>query len=132
MSEYVRIQTEFRDQECLVAALADIGLTRVETGHELHLYGYQGDRRAQTADVVVRREFLGASANDLGFRRTAAGYEMIVSAYDQHATLPEARRKLLAQRYSRHAFSKLARQKGGRLQEQAAGKRLKLKITLPD
>jgi len=51
-----------------------------------NLYGYQGDQRAQTAEVIVRRDTkggLGRSSNDLGFKRNAEGnYEALISEYD--------------------------------------------------
>ena len=46
-------------------------------------YGYQGDRRPETAELVVRRRHLGTASNDLGFARTPHGYVPIVSDYDQ-------------------------------------------------
>ena len=58
------------------------------TFHEkaLHLTGYQGDTRTQTAEVIVRRSVkggLGESSNDLGFKRNAEGnYEALISEYD--------------------------------------------------
>jgi hypothetical protein len=72
-----------KDRRLLLAALADLGYTEVEEGEALPLYGYQGDRRPETAEVVVRRRHLGSASNDLGFTRTSAGYVPIVSEYDQ-------------------------------------------------
>jgi hypothetical protein len=72
----------FKDRRLLLAALADLGYADVEEGERLPLYGYQGDRRPETAEIVVRRAFVGAASNDLGFARTDQGYVPIVSEYD--------------------------------------------------
>ena len=72
----------FRDRKLLLAALADLGYADVEEGEALALYGYQGDRRAETADIVVRRRHVGSASNDVGFVRTPRGYVPIVSEFD--------------------------------------------------
>jgi hypothetical protein len=88
MSKYTVVETSFKDAECLVQALHELGYTDA-TFHEkaLHLTGYQGDTRTQTAEVIVRRSVkggLGESSNDLGFKRNAEGnYEALISDYDR-------------------------------------------------
>jgi len=72
-----------KDRRLLLAALADLGYTQVEECEALPLFGYQGDRRPETAELVVRRCHLGAASNDVGFARTADGYVPIISEYDQ-------------------------------------------------
>ena len=84
MSKYLVFQDYvLKDRRLLLAALADLGYTEVEEGEALPLYGYQGDRRPETAELIVRRRHLGSASNDLGFARTPAGYVPIVSEYDQ-------------------------------------------------
>ncbi len=84
MSKYLVFQDYvLKDRRLLLAALAELGYTAVEEGEALPLYGYQGDRRPETAELVVRRRHLGSASNDLGFARTPAGYVPIVSEYDQ-------------------------------------------------
>ena len=84
MSKYLVFHDlALKDRRLLLAALADIGYAEVEEGEALPLYGYQGDRRPETAELVVRRRHLGSASNDLGFARTPAGYVPIVSEYDQ-------------------------------------------------
>lgn len=83
MSKYITYpDILFKDRRLLLAALTDLGYGEVEEGEALPLYGYQGDRRAETADIVVRREHVGAASNDVGFARTAQGYVPVVSEYD--------------------------------------------------
>jgi len=87
MSKYTTVTTEFRDPECLVEALHELGYTDAKF-HEIaqHLYGYQNDQRSQTAEVIVRRKVkggLGSASNDLGFKRNSEGnYEALISEYD--------------------------------------------------
>ena len=88
MSKYLTFpEIVFKDRPLLLAALAEIGFTDVEEGDQLPLYGYQGDRRPETAEIVVRRQSIGPASNDLGFARTPEGYVPIVSEYDQRALL---------------------------------------------
>ena len=84
MSKYLVFQDYvLKDRRLLLAALADLGYTEVEEGEALPLYGYLGDRRPETAELVVRRKYLGSASNDLGFARTPEGYVAIISEFDQ-------------------------------------------------
>ena len=84
MSKYLRFSDViFKSQPLLLGALADLGYDQVEVGDKLSLYGYREDRRAETAEIVVRREHVSSASNDLGFVRTDQGYVPIVSEYDQ-------------------------------------------------
>ena len=88
MSKYLAYpQIIFKDRGLLMAALADLGYTQVEDGQDLPLNGYRGDRRPETAGLVVRREHIGSASNDLGFVRSADGYFPIISDYDQRTLL---------------------------------------------
>jgi hypothetical protein len=50
-----------------------------------HLEGYQGDRRDQTAEIVLPRSQVGGAANDIGFKLQEDGtYGAIISDYDKH------------------------------------------------
>jgi len=77
----------FRDCQLLMASLAELGFGEVEEGEDLPLYGYHGDRRSETAALVVRRHHIGSASNDLGFARTADGYFPIISEYDKRTLL---------------------------------------------
>ena len=86
MSAYITLMTPMTDQECLLAALADVGF--VHSKVEVHdspvpLVGYEGASRAQTAHLVIRRQYVGSASNDLGFLATPTGFQAIVSDYDQ-------------------------------------------------
>lgn len=84
MSKYLELAEEvFKSRELLLAALADLGYTDIEEGRSLPLYDYRGDRRQETAEMVIRRRHLGPASNDLGFRKTDRGYVPIISEYDR-------------------------------------------------
>jgi hypothetical protein len=86
MSHFARVQTKFVDADALVKALRDVGLLVVEHHAQAqHLYGYQGDRRAQTAEVIIRRKHVGGCSNDIGFKRGQDGtLEAIISDFDRN------------------------------------------------
>ena len=88
-----------------------MGYKDVEVHDEAqNLVGYHGDTRAEKANVIVRRKFVGSAANDIGFVKTEDGkYAPIISEYDsgkhntkwlnglkasfaEHRTAKEARR----------------------------------------
>lgn len=74
------------DQECLLAALSDLGFdaSKVEV-HEspVNLVGYADDTRVQAAHIVIRRKHVGAASNDVGFLASPTGYQAFVSGFDQ-------------------------------------------------
>lgn len=75
MSHYVDVLTEIRDTNALVRALGRLGFEgKVETHDKAqNLYGYHGDKRPQKAHVIIRRQFIGSSSNDIGFEKTNEG-----------------------------------------------------------
>lgn len=95
MSKFLQIdELQIADQPLLVATLKeDMTLRRKVKGVEgclveslaepAHLFGFDGDQRPETAEVIVRREFVGDFSNDLGFKRQANGnFQPIISEYD--------------------------------------------------
>lgn len=86
MSKYKRIQTQLKDRDALLAALAALEIPHevAAPGEALALYGYEGKRRAETAEIAVRRAHIGHAANDLGFAWNEAEgrFDAIVSEYD--------------------------------------------------
>lgn len=86
MSKYLTFtDVVFKDRRLLLAALADIGYAEVEEGERLPLFGYRGDRRSETAEIVIRRQHIGSLSNDIGFAYTSDGYVPIVSEFDQQS-----------------------------------------------
>ena len=83
MSAYASLETQYKDRECLVAALGDMGYTNVEVHDEAQsLVGYHGDTRAQKANIIVRRKFVGQAANDIGWELQNGSYVQHISQYD--------------------------------------------------
>ena len=84
MSAYATLETIYKDRDCLVAALAEQGYTTVEVHDEAQaLVDYHGDMRTQKANIIVRRQYVGGSSNDLGFVKKEDGtYAAIVSDFD--------------------------------------------------
>ncbi|MBE1530564.1 DUF1257 domain-containing protein [Actinomadura algeriensis] len=102
MSHYTKVRTTITDQKRLVTVLNDLGFPEVEShSSPTHLYGYQGDRRPEKAEVVVRRRHVGSASNDLGFHRTADGtFEAIISGFDRRK-YDAGWLKKVSQRYGR-------------------------------
>ncbi len=79
MSKYMTVtDTAFKDCERLMNALLECGYAETEEGARLSLHGYRGDKREETAQIVVRRNFIGSASNDLGFQKTENGYVPII------------------------------------------------------
>ena len=100
MSAFITLALPLSDQECLLAALAELGFgaNRVEVHDSpVHLTGYQGDQRVQRGHIVIRRQHVGEAANDIGFERSPTGFRAHVSDWDQtHGYGPEWIRRLQA------------------------------------
>lgn len=157
MSAYMTLLTPMTDQECLLAALADLGFdaTKVEVhATPVNLVGYSGDRRAQTANIVIRRKHVGAASNDVGFLASVTGYQAFVSGYDhprfgsgwlrqlngryqtywaakQERVAAEERRRLEEERRriveaQRQAVHERAKKMGYRVQETREGETLRM------
>ncbi|PIW14366.1 MAG: hypothetical protein COW34_07725 [Armatimonadetes bacterium CG17_big_fil_post_rev_8_21_14_2_50_66_6] len=120
MSHFTTIRTELRDKEALKKALADLGYSEIEDGHNLPLYGYQGDRRSQTADLVIRRQHVGGASNDVGFALGPDGcYTAIISEFDLHSGFQwNQKRSKLTQRYAFHTIVDTAAQQGWNVAQQ--------------
>ncbi len=119
MSHFTCIKTQIRNQDALVKALADVGFKDVEVHKTAqHLYGYQGDVRSQTAEVVIRRQYIGVASNDIGFKRQDDGqFQAIISEYDRHQYSHEWLNNL-TQRYGYHALMATAPEQGFTIEEE--------------
>jgi hypothetical protein len=115
MSHFTTIRTKFVDVKTLVKALAMVGFVNVEVHAEAqNLYGYKGDKRPQTAEVIIRRRYVGKISNDIGFKRISDGsFDTIISDYDrqkydakwlgklcQHYACIVAKEKLISQGFA--------------------------------
>lgn len=130
MSEFLTVETQFSDKNCLIFALEKIyGINSVEYhSTPANLLGYQGDIRQQKANIIVRKEQIGRASNDLGFLLQPDGtYQMIVSEYDRRQKrVPLA---ALKQHYANKRIRTEARKKGFTVREVKKGNIIELKLT---
>jgi len=118
----------FKDRGLLLAALADLGYSQVEEGEALSLFGYRGDRRSETAEIVVRRHHLGSASNDLGFARVMGGYVPIVSEYDQRVLQGGQLLPRLRTAYNERVVEEVRRRVHGTARRVVEGNLVKIKI----
>jgi hypothetical protein len=120
MSKYATLEAQFNDQECLVKALADMGYKDVEIHDEaVNLVGYHGDTRAEKANVIVRRKYVGSAANDIGFVKTSDGkFAPIISEFDSGKHNTKWLNGLKSS-FAEHRAAKEARRIGARFKSRA-------------
>lgn len=129
MSKYLTFNdVVFKDRRLLLAALADLGYTEIEEGEALPLFGYRGDRRPETAEMVVRRMHVGSLSNDIGFGRTAGGYVPILSEFDQSTLLGGRFVVKLRTAYSERVAEEVKRRLHGTAQRQVEGGIVRIRV----
>lgn len=126
MSLYCSVQTQFKNESAIVAALVETGKWTKEqiSIHQTasHLFGYKGDQRQEVANIIIRREFVPGASNDIGFVRNADGtFTAIISQFDKVKYNNSWINKLKSN-YAYHAI---------RLQQEARGRRV-ARERLPD
>jgi hypothetical protein len=88
LSHYTKLVTKIKNRNSLVKALQRAGFKQDQIeihDNAQHLYGYHGDERPETANVILRRKHIGSASNDIGFKLNKNGtYEAIISDYDKH------------------------------------------------
>ena len=123
MSHYTTVDLEVRDVEAFIEALCGTWPTpldpsQVEVNADpVHLYGYQGDRREQQANVIVRRKNISPDANDIGFAINDGKATAFVSENERDGQYTSAWQGRLMQRYARNVAVKTARARGYRVRE---------------
>ncbi|AFY57556.1 Protein of unknown function (DUF1257) [Rivularia sp. PCC 7116] len=118
MSHFTAIKTQIKDRDALVKALADVGFKNIEV-HETaeSLYGYQGDVRAETAEVIIRRKYVGSYSNDIGFKLQEDGqYQAIISEFDRGRYNQQWLGKVM-QRYGYYSLMASAQEQGFTVEE---------------
>jgi hypothetical protein len=115
MSAYSTNETQFKNKELLLQALAEMGFdaSTVEVNETAqHLYGYHGDKRADTAEIIIRRKHIGSASNDIGFKLQSNGtYGAVISDYDSNRFNSAWRGKLTAA-YARAGIIQTAKRQG--------------------
>ena len=112
----------------MLGALADIGYGQVEEGQDLPLFGYHGDRRPETAALVVRRRHIGPASNDLGFARTAEGYFPIISDFDNRTLLGGRFLPRLRVAYAERVVETVRKRLRGSVHRTTEGSLIKLRV----
>ncbi len=87
MSRYCTVETMFKDEVALIAALMETSRWAREQievhDSPQHLFGYLGKQRMEKAHIIIRRQFVEGYSNDIGFVRGKDGnYSAIISEYD--------------------------------------------------
>lgn len=130
MSAYRDQKTKITDGDALMTALCQ--MKSLGTGQcfkpvrhsiAMQLEGYHGDKRKQTAEIIIPRAQVQGAANDIGFKRAADGtYTAIISEFDSArynaAWLTEVKQKTLEAR----AMKKAKTQPGMRLESREVQK----------
>jgi hypothetical protein len=117
MSAYTKVKCIFKDPELLVEALTEIGYKpKVYPGLGTHLIDYHGSMRPQMAQIVIPRQQLSPSANDVGFAKQLDGtYTAIISEYDSGATFTPVKMEQLKLAYNMAKAKKIAATQGMKL-----------------
>ena len=120
------------DADCIIKALQELGYTAEVHNKAKNLEGWHGEKRQQTANIIVNRQQVHSAANDVGFLLKADGtYEMIISNFDRHAIHGKKFTQDLLQLYSKHKTRKQAIQMGYMVQSESIDNegRMKIRIT---
>src|SRR5271170_265153 len=113
MSAYNEIETQFSDQGCLVEALKEMGYQPQVSEKPQNLEGYHGDRRQQTAEIVIPRRQVGGASNDVGFKKNADGtFTAIISDYDKSTHFGLKKQTELKAKYAEKMSMKQAKANG--------------------
>ena len=129
MSKYLAYpEIVFKSRDLVLASLADLGFSQVEEGQEVALFGYEGDRRPETAAIVIRRRYIGDASNDLGFRLTSEGYVPIISEYDQRTLCAGQFLPRLRVAYAERVVETVRKRVRGTVQRVTEGGVIKLRV----
>jgi len=112
MSEFTTVEINIEDESCLIAALEELGYKPKVHSTPVNLYGYQGDVRSQKAHVVISRQQVGSSSNDIGFEKIDGSFVLRISKYDKSSKTFNFSK--LKQIYSKHLITKVIRKNPGK------------------
>ena len=131
MSAYTVIDTQLVSAEHLLLALKDVGFHQVEShATPQPLVGFEGVRREQRAEIIIRKRHLDASSNDLGFARNSDGkFTAIVSDFDR-ARFGGAWLMKVTQRYAYHVTQDKLSEQGFDLVEEQVDDMQTIRLTL--
>ena len=119
MSAYITLMTPMTDQECLLAAIVDGGVTLADIEVSATPVSLQGWGRGREANIVLRKSITGDAYNDIGFLHTPTGYSAIIS--DDHLRFGRKWLSEVNTRYQTHLtakYERLAAEERRRLEEE--------------
>jgi hypothetical protein len=102
MSHFLKIMTQIREREQLVAALRDLHhqfQASPNQANDLLVRGYRGNQ--EHAEVVVNT----GSAYDIGFQRKPQGYEMVADWWGVEGNSPIRRDAFIQQVNRQYAYN---------------------------
>ena len=109
MSKYKKIEIQFKNEQSLFGALETVfGKENVRLGAGQEMQSKWYDAKNEQVDILIGKDVLAPSnayASDMGFRKTAGGYEMLVN--DMDTAIYQDRINAIKQQY---AYSEVARQ----------------------
>lgn len=131
MSAYTVIDTQLVSTAHLMCALKDVGFNDVEL-HDTpqRLVGFEGLRRQQRAEIIIRKCHLDGGSNDLGFSRNADGkFTAIISDFDRPRFGGTWLMKV-TQRYAYHVTRDKLAEQGFDLVEETVDEKQTIRLTL--
>ena len=108
MSEWKSVDVEFKDEECLITALKEVGF-HPEVHDEATIMENNYSKKEVKAHIIVRKKDFGGYG-DFGFTRTKKGFECNIDDSD-HRTHGTSKTKLgrITQLYSSLVIQKQVR-----------------------
>ena len=103
MSHFLRIQTQLREREHLVAALRDLHY-QYQEGQDLVVRGYAGNR--EQAQVIVNT----GCAYDIGFQKRGESYEMVADWWGVERGSPIRQQAFIQQINRAYAYNLIREQ----------------------
>jgi hypothetical protein len=131
MSQYLNMATQIVSGEHLVKALKDVGFNEVEIYRTAQpLRGWMGDIRANTAEIIIRKKYVGSASNDIGFKLGPQGrFTAVISEFDQKKYNAVWLNRL-TQRYAYHVARDKLEEKGFDLVEESVQADQTIHLTL--
>ena len=131
MSQYLNIATQIVSGEHLVKALKDVGFNEIEVYQTAQpLKGWMGDTRTNTAEIIIRKKYIGSASNDIGFKRGSQGrFIAFISDFDKDR-YNAAWLNHLTQRYAYHVAMDKLQEKGFDLVEESVQEDQTIHLTL--
>ena len=84
MSLYRERKTKINDARALEEALKQKGFSPLRHSQPVSLEGYMGDKRKDTAEIIIPRTQVGRASNDIGLKRQEDGaFAAIISDFDK-------------------------------------------------